>query len=74
MTFRFDSPRAQGLDIGAWAAVTRSIVRLDLLAGFGVEDIALRRKLALEDVQEIVGDLRRIGDLRHMFRKPAREA
>lgn len=74
MTFRFDSPEAKALDIGEWAAAARSIVRIDLLAGLGVEDIALRRKLALEDVRDIVGDLRRIGDLRELFRKPERAA
>jgi hypothetical protein len=48
-------------------ASTFSIVRTELLNGLGVEDISLRHRIALRDVQYQVRRLRAKGDLARMF-------
>ena len=48
-------------------ASTFSIVRTELLNGFGVEDISVRHGIALHDVQYQAWRLRAKGDLARMF-------
>jgi hypothetical protein len=48
-------------------ASTFSIVRTELLNGFGVEDISVRHGIALRDVQYQAWRLRAKGDLARMF-------
>jgi hypothetical protein len=48
-------------------ASTFSIVRTELLNGFGVEDISVKHGIALHDVQYQTWRLRAKGDLARMF-------
>ena len=48
-------------------ASTFSIVRSEILDGYGVEDIALNHGIKLDDVQSHVRRLRAKGDLACMF-------
>ena len=48
-------------------ASTFSIVRSEILDGYGVEDIALKHGIKLNDVQRQVRRLRAKGDMARMF-------
>lgn len=48
-------------------ATTARLIRDDIKAGYGVENIAVDRNLALADVQKEVRRLRARGDLNRMF-------
>ena len=48
-------------------ASTFSIVRTEILEGYGAEDIALKHGIKLDDVQRQVRRLRAKGDLACMF-------
>ena len=48
-------------------ASTFSIVRSEIMDGYGVEDIAFKHGIKLDDVQRQVRRLRAKGDMAHMF-------
>lgn len=43
------------------------IVREQIAAGYGVEDVAVRFRIPVASVRFVVAEIREAGDLKHMF-------